>query len=82
MTADLTGKLPPGTAQKIRITTNLQIYGTVSWSIELFRMFKDKAQGHAACSAGFRWCAPISGPHGFPLEDSKATPPGKRAIHL
>ena len=25
MTADLTGKLPPGT-QKIRITTNLQIY--------------------------------------------------------
>jgi cytochrome c-type biogenesis protein CcmH/NrfG len=67
MTADLGGKLPPGT-QKIRITTNLQIY----WdSILLDR---------AAQDAGVRLTpVPLAradlGFHGFPLK-IEGTPPG------
>jgi tetratricopeptide (TPR) repeat protein len=67
MTADLTGKLPPGT-QKIRITTNLQIY----WdSILVDRTKQD---------AGVR-LTPVPlvradlGFHGFPLK-IEGTPPG------
>jgi tetratricopeptide (TPR) repeat protein len=74
MTADLSGKLPPGT-QKIRITTNLQIYWDsilVSRTSQTFKE-RDKAQGmrltpvplvHA--DLGF---------HGFPLK-IEGTPPG------
>jgi hypothetical protein len=86
MTADLTGKLPPGT-EKIRITTNLQIY----WD----RILVDRtAQGNtreifrpAGESAGLRDDAaevkttPVPlvradlGFHGFPLK-IEGTPPG------
>jgi tetratricopeptide (TPR) repeat protein len=86
MTADLTGKLPPGT-QKIRITTNLQIY----WD----RILVDRtAQGNtreiprpAGESAGLRNDAaevkttPVPlvradlGFHGFPLK-IEGMPPG------
>jgi tetratricopeptide (TPR) repeat protein len=72
MTADLTGKLPTGT-QKIRMTTNLQVY----WdSIQISRTSQDvqeKSQrvrltpiplSHAALA-----------PHGFPLK-IEGTPPG------
>jgi len=74
MTADLSGKLPPGT-QKIRITTNLQIYWDnilVSRTPQTFKE-RDKAQDirlmlvplvHA--DLGF---------HGFPLKVEGA-PPG------
>ncbi len=67
MTADLTGKLPPGT-QKIRITTNLQIY----WDSILI--------DRAAQDAGVRQMpVPLVranlGFHGFPLK-IEGTPPG------
>ncbi len=67
MTADLTGKLPAGT-QKIRITTNLQIY----WDSILI--------DRAAQDAGVRQ-TPVPlvranlGFHGFPLK-IEGTPPG------
>jgi tetratricopeptide (TPR) repeat protein len=86
MTADLTGKLPPGT-QKIRITTNLQIY----WDSVLVDR---TAQGSprevprpAGESAGLRddsakvKTTPVPlvradlGFHGFPLK-IEGTPPG------
>jgi tetratricopeptide (TPR) repeat protein len=68
MTADLTGKLPPGT-QKIRITTNLQIY----WdSILVSRTPQEKTSVRLTpvplvrADLGF---------HGFPLK-IEGTPPG------
>jgi tetratricopeptide (TPR) repeat protein len=84
MTADLTGKLPPGT-QKIRITTNLQVY----WdSILINRTGQDGASEipRPAESAGLRddgnvRLTPVSlvradlGFHGFPLK-IEGTPPG------
>jgi tetratricopeptide (TPR) repeat protein len=74
MTADLSGKLPPAT-QKIRVTTNLQIYWDsilVSRTSQNLRD-KDKAQNVrltpvplARADLGF---------HGFPLK-IEGTPPG------
>jgi tetratricopeptide (TPR) repeat protein len=67
MTADLTGKLPPGT-QKIRITTNLQIY----WDSILI----DRTAQNASVRL-----TPVPlvhadlGFHGFPLK-IEGTPPG------
>jgi tetratricopeptide (TPR) repeat protein len=67
MTADLTGKLPPGT-QRIRISTNLQIYWN---SILIDRTSQDQdvrltAVPLARADLGF---------HGFPLK-IEGTPPG------
>jgi cytochrome c-type biogenesis protein CcmH/NrfG len=67
MTADLTGKLPPGT-QKIRITTNLQVY----WDSILIDRTKQDATARLTpvplvrADLGF---------HGFPLK-IEGTPPG------
>jgi len=67
MTADLTGKLPPG-AQKIRITTNLQVY----WDSILIDRTKQDATARltpvplVGADLGF---------HGFPLK-IEGTPPG------
>jgi cytochrome c-type biogenesis protein CcmH/NrfG len=67
MTADLTGKLPPGT-QKIRITTNLQIY----WDSIVIDRTKQDATARltpvplVGADLGF---------HGFPLK-IEGTPPG------
>jgi tetratricopeptide (TPR) repeat protein len=67
MTADLTGKLPPGT-QKIRITTNLQIY----WdSILVDRT----AQSHSPRLTSVPLVRADLGFHGFPLK-IEGTPPG------
>jgi tetratricopeptide (TPR) repeat protein len=67
MTADLTGKLPPGT-QKIRITTNLQIY----WDSILVNRTAQDAEVRQTT-------VPLSranlGFHGFPLK-IEGTPPG------
>jgi tetratricopeptide (TPR) repeat protein len=67
MTADLSGKLPPGT-QKIRITTNLQIY----WdSILIDRTAQDGSVRQTPvplARADLRF-------HGFPLK-IEGTPPG------
>ncbi len=74
MTADLSGKLPQGT-QKIRITTNLQIY----WdSILVSRTFqtleeRDKAQGVRLTPVPL--VRADLGFHGFPLK-IEGTPPG------
>jgi tetratricopeptide (TPR) repeat protein len=72
MTADLTGKLPPGT-QKIRITTNLQIY----WDSILVSRTPQNSQGEAQSVR----LTPVPlvradlGFHGFPLK-IEGTPPG------
>lgn len=73
MTADLSGKLPPGT-QKIRITTNLQIY----WD----RILIDRSSQEPSPSSGqsVRMTnVPISRAdlqfHGYPLK-IEGTPPG------
>jgi tetratricopeptide (TPR) repeat protein len=67
MTANLTGKLPPGT-QKIRITTNLQIY----WdSILIDRT----AQDSSARLTPVPLVHADLGFHGFPLK-IEGTPPG------
>ena len=67
MTADLSGKLPLGT-QKIRITTNLQIY----WdSILIDRT----AQGHSPRLTTVPLVRADLGFHGFPLK-IEGTPPG------
>jgi len=51
MTADLTGKLPPGT-RRIRITTNLQIY----WDNILVSR---TSQQQSARLTPVHWCEPI-----------------------
>jgi tetratricopeptide (TPR) repeat protein len=67
MTADLSGKLPPGT-QKIRITTNLQIY----WdSILIDRT----AQNGSVRQTPVPLARADLGFHGFPLK-IEGTPPG------
>jgi tetratricopeptide (TPR) repeat protein len=74
MTADLSGKLPLGT-QKIRITTNLQIYWDnilVSRTSQTFQG-KDKAQGVRLTSVPL--LRADLGFHGFPLK-IEGTPPG------
>ncbi len=73
MTADLTGKLPPGT-RKIRITTNLQVYWDSILIDRAAQDSKDKPQSVrltpvplARADLAF---------HGFPLK-IEGTPPGK-----
>src|SRR5712691_3688173 len=72
MTADLTGKLPPG-AQKIRITTNLQIYWDSILVSRTHQKVQDKAQRVRLTPV------PLAradlAPHGFPLK-IEGTPPG------
>jgi tetratricopeptide (TPR) repeat protein len=67
MTADLTGKLPPGT-QKIRITTNLQIY----WDSILVDRTKQDAGVRLTPVPLVRADLAF---HGFPLK-IEGTPPG------
>jgi hypothetical protein len=73
MTADLSGKLPPGT-QKIRITTNLQIY----WDSILIDRTPQQQDQSAGQSLRVR-NVPLSRAdlqfHGFPLK-IEGTPPG------
>jgi tetratricopeptide (TPR) repeat protein len=67
MTADLTGKLPPGT-RKIRITTNLQVY----WD----SMLIDRTmQGQGPRLTPVPLVRADLGFHGFPLK-IEGTPPG------
>jgi tetratricopeptide (TPR) repeat protein len=72
MTADLTGKLPPGT-KKIRITTNLQIY----WDSILI----DRAQQHSRDQSQSPRLTPVPLVradlefHGYPFK-IEGTPPG------
>ncbi|HWW15700.1 MAG TPA: FG-GAP-like repeat-containing protein [Candidatus Dormibacteraeota bacterium] len=71
MTADLTGKLPPGT-QKIRITTNLQIY----WdSILVSRTSQNQDKTQSPRLTQVPLVRADLGFHGFPLK-IEGTPPG------
>jgi cytochrome c-type biogenesis protein CcmH/NrfG len=71
MTADLTGKLPPGT-KKIRITTNLQIY----WdSILISRTPQDSKTTQNVRLTPVPLVRANLNPHGFPLK-IEGTPPG------
>ena len=71
MTADLTGKLPPGT-QKIRITTNLQIY----WdSILVSRTSQNQGKAQSPRLTPVPLVRADLGFHGFPLK-IEGTPPG------
>jgi len=71
MTADLTGKLPSGT-QKIRITTNLQIY----WdSILVSRTPQDSRKGPSVRLTAVPLVHADLGFHGFPFK-IEGTPPG------
>ncbi|MGO9865379.1 MAG: FG-GAP-like repeat-containing protein [Terriglobales bacterium] len=71
MTADLTGKLPPGT-QRIRITTNLQIY----WdNILISRTSQDNSQGQSARLTPVPLVRADLKFHGFPLK-IEDQPPG------
>ena len=72
MTADLSGKLPPGT-QKIRITTNLQIYWDSILVDRTEQNYEDKEQG-ARLTAAPLVRADLDF-HGFPLKIEGA-PPG------
>ncbi len=75
MTADLTGKLPPGT-QRIRITTNLQIY----WdNILISRTIQDNSQDNSQGQSARLTPVPLVRAdlkfHGFPLK-IEDQPPG------
>ena len=75
MTADLTGKLPPGT-RRIRITTNLQIY----WdSILISRTGQDRSQSRGKDQTARVTPVPLAHAelnfHGFPLK-IEGQPPG------
>jgi tetratricopeptide (TPR) repeat protein len=71
MTADLTGKLPPGT-RKIRITTNLQIY----WdSILVSRTSQNQDGTHSPRLTTVPLARADLQFHGFPLK-IEGTPPG------
>jgi len=72
MTADLSGKLPPGT-QKIRITTNLQIYWDSILVSRTPQDFRNKAQ--SARLTPVPLVRADLGFHGFPLK-IEGTPPG------
>ena len=72
MTADLTGKLPPG-IQKIRITTNLQIYWDSILIDRTAQTFQDKAQNVRLTPVPL--VRADLGFHGFPLK-IEGTPPG------
>src|SRR6202795_2837702 len=71
MTADLTGKLPPGT-RRIRITTNLQIY----WdNILISRTSQEQSQGQHARLTPVPLSRAELNFHGFPLK-IEDQPPG------
>jgi tetratricopeptide (TPR) repeat protein len=71
MTADLTGKLPPGT-RRIRITTNLQIY----WdNILISRTSQDQSQDQSARLTPVPLARAELNFHGFPLK-IEDQPPG------
>ncbi|HKM86189.1 MAG TPA: FG-GAP-like repeat-containing protein [Terriglobales bacterium] len=71
MTADLTGKLPPGT-RRIRITTNLQIY----WdNILISRTSQDQGQSRSARLTPLPLARAELSFHGFPLK-IEGQPPG------
>jgi tetratricopeptide (TPR) repeat protein len=71
MTADLTGKLPPGT-RRIRITTNLQIY----WdNIVISRTSQDNSQNQSARLTPVPLVRAELNFHGFPLK-IEDQPPG------
>jgi ASPIC and UnbV/FG-GAP-like repeat/Tetratricopeptide repeat len=75
MTADLTGKLPPGT-RRIRLTTNLQIY----WdNILISRTSQDNTQDRNHAQSARLTPVPLSRAelnfHGFPLK-IEGQPPG------
>ena len=71
MTADLTGKLPPGT-RRIRITTNLQIY----WdNILISRTSQDNTQDQSARLTPVPLARAELNFHGFPLK-IEDQPPG------
>jgi tetratricopeptide (TPR) repeat protein len=71
MTADLTGKLPPGT-QKIRITTNLQVY----WdSVLVSRTSQNQDKAQSSRLTPVPLVRADLGFHGFPLK-IEGTPPG------
>jgi tetratricopeptide (TPR) repeat protein len=71
MTADLTGKLPPGT-RRIRITTNLQIY----WDrILISRTSQDKSQDQSSRLTPVPLARAELNFHGFPLK-IEDQPPG------
>jgi cytochrome c-type biogenesis protein CcmH/NrfG len=72
MTADLSGKLPPGT-RKIRITTNLQIYWDGILIDRTPQTFQDKAQSPRLTPVPL--VRADLGFHGFPLK-IEGTPPG------
>jgi len=74
MTADLTGKLPPGT-RKIRMTTNLQVY----WDSILVSRTPQEPHEKAKAQSLRLTQVPLVradlGSHGFPLK-IEGTPPG------
>ncbi len=71
MTADLTGKLPPGT-RRIRITTNLQIY----WdNILISRTSQDRGEDQSARLTPVPLARADLNFHGFPLK-IEDQPPG------
>jgi tetratricopeptide (TPR) repeat protein len=72
MTADLTGKLPPGT-QKIRITTNLQIYWDSILVSRTAQSSKGEAQSLRLTSVPLARADLAN--HGYPLK-IEGTPPG------
>jgi hypothetical protein len=72
MTADLTGKLPPGT-KKIRITTNLQIYWD-SILVDRTRQFTE-GQSHAPRVTPVPLASADLEFHGYPFK-IEGTPPG------
>ena len=77
MTADLTGKLPPGT-RRIRITTNLQIY----WdSILINRTSQDNSQNQSGRLTPVPLARADLNFHGFPLKIEDQPPGNVRYIY-
>ncbi len=77
MTADLTGKLPPGT-QRIRITTNLQIY----WdNILISRTSQDNTQSQTARLTPVPLARAELNFHGFPLKIEEQPPGNVKYIY-
>jgi len=74
ITADLTGKLPPAT-QKIRITTNLQIYWDSILVSRTSQDFEDKDKDQSVRLTPVPLVRADLGFHGFPLK-IEGTPPG------
>jgi tetratricopeptide (TPR) repeat protein len=77
MTADLTGKLPPGT-RRIRITTNLQIY----WdNILISRTSQNNSQHQSARLTSVPLARADLNFHGFPLKIEDQPPGNVRYIY-